>query len=250
MRSMIKIVEVLNNNQQALYDCAEKIDGVYELCTKRDNNAYQLLELYGLTKRISAYSYYVMLNLADTIKAYANRIDALDFIINMTTNNGPQSFVTESEIIRLNNDPDFLYKLLTVMDEKLIDFENYEQVVNDEMVHTSSKKISSISKEIFTNIAYKISEMENANISDDEDDDFLKNIANEAILKALKSHNVNEVALLPDDVRIEIIKILQIGLNIYDINDIYQLFYLADQRLIQLFEETKKIDALNLARKK
>ena len=66
---------------------------------------------------------------------------------------------------------------------------------------------------------------------------------NYALLDAFKKQSIKECTYLPEDIRIQIIKLLQQGLNKYDSTDLYELFDLAEQKLITLAEETKIINA-------
>ena len=222
---MIRIIENINNDQTKLFKCYEKMQQIYNICKNGKNNIYQLLERYALAKRNLALSYNVAYRLSDSLTMYNKRIDTVNALVDMASkedSNTPSSFITDNEIISINTNPEIIYALLSSMDEKIIDYEEFIKIYDCERINTSSANISLLNEKI----------------------------TNNALFRAFKSHNVNECALLPSDARAEIIKMLQAGLNIYDTGDIYVLFEIAEQKLKNIYEETKMIDNQTLTRKK
>lgn len=250
---MIRIVEDINNYQNKLVNCEDNIKKIYDMCTKEQKNAYELLELYGLTKRNFAITHSVIISLEEKINNYLKRAELQDFLINMAesslNNKSPKYLVDNNDIFKINDDPYTLYILMSIIDEKLVDFENYSKTVDADLIYNTSKNISSISNDCLVKISEKVKTMEKADISNFEDDNFTYNFANYALLKAFKNQNIHECDYLPNDIRKEIITILQTSLKNFNTGNIYQLFDLAAQNLFEINGEAKRIEESNQERK-
>ena len=251
---MIKIVEDINDYQNKLVKCEQNIQKIYDMCTSEKKNAYELLETYGLTKRNFAVSHSVILTLEEKINNYLKRAELQSFLISTaesSLNGGlPKYLIDKDELYQLNDDPYALFTLMNIFDEKLVDFEGYSEVIDADLIHNTSKNISLIGNKCMIDIANRVEIMEKADISDYEDDDFIYNFANHALLKAFKELNIHECDYLPSEVRAEIIKSLQIGLNVFDTADIYILFNMASQKLFEINEEAKTLEENNSKKKK
>ena len=211
-------------------------------CKKDNLSSFELLDLFNrLTLCVAKRDYKndflfsEMENYVEQVKSFLQVWDLTD-----PDNRGNHAFVDNDSVYELTLSDAGTITLETF----LVNSKNeYVNLINDEKMLTIVHDFNNKALDCVNLINAKLDKIEADDYIDFESDDMEYKMANLAVFRALKSQNINECTLLPGDVRVKVIEILQKGLHVYDTRDIGNLYALACKELSKTAQIAKIIES-------
>ena len=237
-KSTKKIKEIMKDIKSVY----EELLVIHSSMQKDNISSYQLLDLFNRLSLCVAKKDYKNDFLFEEMDNFQNQLNGFLQIWDLTNiyNLNPILFVDNGQTYGLSQSEFGTIALQNFLYDRKNDF---VETVTDEEMRFLIKDFYDKAVECAKVLTAKIDEIESDEYANFEDDDFEYRMANVAVLRAIKTQNVNECALLPGDIRVKVIEIFQNGLHNYETRDIGNLYAMACKELAKTAQISKIIES-------